>query len=76
MGHRPEKVAQAASEAANSTPVSTPPVGDELKLPRWRQGGQTRQDDPLAYLLDRLTPEKLQGLEPLLRIDLAPRRVP
>lgn len=35
--------------------------------------GQPRQDDLMAYLLDRLTAEELQELEPLLQIDLTPR---
>ena len=38
--------------------------------------GQPRQDDLMAYLLDRLTPEELQELEPLLRVDLTPWRRP
>ena len=35
--------------------------------------GQPHQDDLMAYLLDRMTEEQLRELEPLLRIDLAPR---
>jgi hypothetical protein len=36
--------------------------------------GQPRQDDLMAFLLDRLTPEQLAEVEPLLRIDLAAGR--
>jgi len=36
--------------------------------------GQPRQDDLLAYLLDRLTDDQIEEIGPLLRIDLAPRR--
>lgn len=34
--------------------------------------GQPRQDDPMAYLLDRLTDEQLEEIGPLLQIDLSP----
>jgi hypothetical protein len=34
--------------------------------------GQPRQDDLMTYLLERLSPERLQELAPLLRIDLCP----
>lgn len=34
--------------------------------------GQPRQDDLIAYLLDRLTEVEVRELEPLLRIDLTP----
>ena len=34
--------------------------------------GQPRQDDLLAYLLDRLTDEQIEEIGPLLRIDLTP----
>ena len=36
--------------------------------------GQPRQDDLMAFLLERFGPETLQRVEPLLRIDLSPRR--
>ena len=35
--------------------------------------GQPRQDDLMAYLLDRLRDERLNELAPLLQIDLTPR---
>src|SRR5262249_7641749 len=35
--------------------------------------GQPRQDDLLAYLIQQVHPEELERLQPLLRIDLAPR---
>jgi hypothetical protein len=35
--------------------------------------GQPRQDDLMAFLLERLSPDRLKELEPLLRIDLSPR---
>ncbi|MXX70766.1 MAG: hypothetical protein F4Y73_02655 [Gemmatimonadetes bacterium] len=34
--------------------------------------GQPRQDDLVAFLLERLGPEKLREIEPMLRIDLSP----
>ena len=34
--------------------------------------GQPRQDDLMAFLLERLSPDRLGELEPLLRIDLSP----
>jgi hypothetical protein len=34
--------------------------------------GQPRQDDLMAFLLERLSQEKLAEIEPLLRIDLSP----
>ena len=36
--------------------------------------GQPRQDDLMAFLLEHCEPEKLQEIEPLLRIDLSPMR--
>jgi hypothetical protein len=36
--------------------------------------GQPRQDELLAYLLDKVEPEQLKALESLLRIDLSPPR--
>jgi hypothetical protein len=35
--------------------------------------GQPRQDDLMAFLLERLCSEQLAAIEPLLRIDLSPR---
>ena len=35
--------------------------------------GQPRQDDLVAFLLGRISPEKLEEIEPLLRIDLSAR---
>ena len=37
--------------------------------------GQPRQDDLVAFLLERVPPEKLEEIEPLLRIDLSARPV-
>ena len=34
--------------------------------------GQPRQEDLLAYLVDRVSPERLEELRDLLRIDLRP----
>jgi hypothetical protein len=34
--------------------------------------GQPRQEDLLAYLVDRVSPERLEELRPLLQIDLRP----
>jgi hypothetical protein len=34
--------------------------------------GQPRQEDLLAHLVDRVSPERLGKLRPLLRIDLRP----
>ena len=36
--------------------------------------GQPRQDDLMTFLLERCSSEELQRIEPLLRIDLSPRR--
>jgi hypothetical protein len=36
--------------------------------------GQPRQDDLMAFLLERLSREQLEEIEPLLRIDLSPGR--
>ena len=36
--------------------------------------GQPRQDDLMTFLLERCSPETLQDIEPLLRIDLSPMR--
>ena len=36
--------------------------------------GQPRQDDLVAFLLERVSPEELKEIEPLLRIDLCPNR--
>ena len=36
--------------------------------------GQPRQDDLMAFLIERLSPERLAAIEPKLRIDLSPRR--
>jgi hypothetical protein len=36
--------------------------------------GQPRQDDLMAYLLERLSPEQLRELAPQLHIDLSPGR--
>jgi len=36
--------------------------------------GQPRQDELLAYLLDRIDPKRLKSLEKLVRIDLSPPR--
>ena len=36
--------------------------------------GQPRQDDLMTFLLDRCSSETLQGIRPLLRIDLSPKR--
>ena len=36
--------------------------------------GQPRQDDLMAFLLKHCTPDKLQEIKPLLRIDLSPMR--
>ena len=36
--------------------------------------GQPRQDDLMTFLLERCSPETLQDMEPLLRIDLSPMR--
>ena len=36
--------------------------------------GQPRQDDLMTFLLERCSPETLQRVEPLLRIDLSPMR--
>ena len=36
--------------------------------------GQPRQDDLVAFLLERIPPEELKEIEPLLRIDLCPNR--
>ena len=36
--------------------------------------GQPRQDDLMAFLLENCSPEMLREAEPLLRIDLSPRR--
>ena len=38
--------------------------------------GQPRQEDLLAYLVDRVSPERLEELRPLLRIDLRPEERP
>jgi len=35
--------------------------------------GQPRQEDLLAYLVDRVSPERLKELRPLLQIDLRPK---
>ena len=35
--------------------------------------GQPRQEDLLAYLVDRVSPERLDELRPLLQIDLRPK---
>jgi hypothetical protein len=37
--------------------------------------GQPRQEDLLAYLVDRVSPERLEELKPLLQIDLRPRSI-
>ena len=37
--------------------------------------GQPRQEDLLAYLVDRVSPERLEGLRPLLQIDLRPSSI-
>ena len=37
--------------------------------------GQPRQDDLMAFLLERLSAEQLGEIEPLLRIDLSPQGV-
>ena len=58
----------------------------KLKLPKflkpgtgmaaYRRGfGQPRQEDLLAYLVDRVSPERLEELRPLLQIDLRPGEV-
>jgi len=36
--------------------------------------GQPRQDDLMAFLLERLSREQLEAIEPLLRVDLSPVR--
>ena len=38
--------------------------------------GQPRQDDLMTFLLDRCSPETLHEIEPLLRINLSPKRQP
>jgi len=35
--------------------------------------GRPRQEDLLAYLVDRVAPERLEELKDLLQIDLTPR---
>ena len=35
--------------------------------------GQPRQDDLMTFLLERCSPETLESVEPLLRIDLSAR---
>ena len=37
--------------------------------------GQPRQEDLLAYLVDRVSPDRLDELRDLLRIDLKPKAV-
>ena len=37
--------------------------------------GQPRQEDLLAHLVDSVSPERLEELRPLLRIDLRPEAV-
>jgi len=37
--------------------------------------GQPRQEDLLAYLVGRVSPERLEELRPLLRIDLRPSSI-
>ena len=34
--------------------------------------GEPRQEDLLTYLVDRVSPERLEGLRDLLQIDLRP----
>jgi len=38
----------------------------------WMGVRQARQEDLLAYLVDRVSPERLEELRPLLQIDLRP----
>jgi len=37
--------------------------------------GQPRQENLLSYLVDRVSPERLEELRPLLQIDLRPGAV-
>ena len=37
--------------------------------------GQPRQEDLLTYLVDRVSPERLGKLKPLLQIDLRPKSI-
>jgi hypothetical protein len=37
--------------------------------------GQPRQEDLLTYLVDRVSPERLEELRDLLQIDLRPKEI-